>query len=85
MRASEDFTEVPEMSARVVLDKTEQVRARWGQRPTDVVLTEPVQLPQQHLTRTQQVAVQITLDVQDGHVARLVATVFRSCRRARRR
>lgn len=76
MRASEDLTEVPEMRAGIVLDETKRVRAGWGERSTDVVLTQPVQLPQQYLTRTPQVPVQLTLDVQRGHVARLVATAI---------
>ena len=63
----EHLAEVPEVRGRAVLDQAEQVGARRRQGPSDVVLTEPVQLPDQRLARPAQVAVQLFLHIQARH------------------
>jgi len=58
-RAPECIPEVPQLDTGQVLDQPEQVSAGRGQRVTDVVLGEPIKLPQQGIPGGLQVKVQV--------------------------
>ena len=66
-RAPEDVAEVPGLGAGEVLDQTEEVRPGGGQRPADVVLGEPVELPEHRGSHVVQVAVQVVLRERIDH------------------
>ena len=55
--------EVAPLDPGQVLDEAEQVRAGRHQRTPDVVLAQPVELPQQRLAAGAQVSVQVILRV----------------------
>ena len=62
-RPPERLAEVAELDAGDVLDQSQQVGAGGCQRSTDVVVAEPLQLPQQCLAGDLQVAVQVRLRI----------------------
>ena len=66
-RTAEGLAEVAELDAGDVLDQPEEVGAGRHHRPADVVLREPVELPQQGITGDLQVAVEVLLRVRAGH------------------
>ena len=57
----EDLAEVPGLPCRQVLDQAQQVGPGDGQRATDVVLGEPVELGKHRLALVPQVVVQVGL------------------------
>src|SRR5205814_195369 len=57
----EDLAEVPGLRVCQVLDQPEKVGSRQGQGAADVVLRQPIELPQHHLASVAQIAVQVLL------------------------
>jgi hypothetical protein len=76
VRAAEYVAEIAELAARLVLDEAEQVGACRRQRPPDVVLAKPVQLPQQGLPGALQVVEQARLGVESRHAQSMAAERF---------
>jgi hypothetical protein len=76
VRAAEEVAEVDELTARLMLDEAEKIGARRGQRPADVVLAEPVKLPQQRLAGTLQVVKQARLGIESRHPRSMSAERF---------
>ena len=58
-RPAEDLAQVPGLRGGQVLDQAQQVGPGRGQRAADVVLRQPVQLPQHRLADPPQIAVQV--------------------------
>src|SRR5262249_59511102 len=56
---AEDLAEVPGLPDRQVLDQAEEVCPGGGQGTADVVLAEPVELPDQRLAYPAQMVVQV--------------------------
>jgi hypothetical protein len=56
---AERGAEVPELDARKVLDQAEEVGSCRNERPSDVVLRQPIELAQDGLPRVLQVLVQV--------------------------
>jgi hypothetical protein len=73
VRPAEHGAEVLEFPAGLMLDEAEQIGAGRRQRPSDVVLAEPVEVPKQRLAGALEVGVQICLGVKIGH-SRLYAS-----------
>jgi DNA-binding MarR family transcriptional regulator/GNAT superfamily N-acetyltransferase len=67
-RLAEHFAEIPELHAGQVLDQAEQVGAGRHHRAADVVLGQPVELPQHGLAGRLQVAAKVSLGIRIGHV-----------------
>src|SRR5207249_3282445 len=70
-RALEGIAEVDELRMGLVLDQAEQVRAGRNQRPADVVLREPLQLPQESVPATLQVFLEDRLGIVCRHAPSL--------------
>ena len=66
-RSAERVAEVAGLDAGDVLDESQEVGARRDQRPTNVVLGDPVELPQQCVTGNLQVAVEFRLRIGNSH------------------
>jgi hypothetical protein len=58
-RPAEDLAEVPRLPDRQVLDQAEEVGPGGGQGTADVVLAEPVELPDQRLAHPAQLVVKV--------------------------
>jgi len=58
-RSVEDLAEVPGLPDRHVLDQAEKVGSSRGQGASDVVLREPIGLPEDRLAHPSQIAVQV--------------------------
>ena len=74
---AEHLAEIPELHAGQVLDQAEQVGAGRHHRAADVVLGQPVELPQHRLAGGLQVAAKVCLGIRIGH-ARQSAKVLPS-------
>ena len=69
-RAVEAITQVSELYVGDVLGDTEQVRAGWHVRPTDVVLADPIELSQERITLKPQISQQSLLLTHESHSGR---------------
>src|SRR5262249_8373782 len=67
VRPTESRAEILKLEGRRELNQPEQVGAGRSHRPTDVVLAQPLQLPQQHLASAPEIVVQVRLCVQSRH------------------
>src|SRR6202011_3367996 len=75
--AAEAIPEIPELHAGHMLDQSQQVGAGRHHRAADVVLREPIELPQQGFACVLQIAVKVRFRIRSGHADSLPSQLRR--------